>query len=489
MSQVRGADSAPLDLLQLGVEHPADRRAVLAALAAAAMTDLAVRSGVAVLAGAALVAVVAVALVASGRVTNPQARALLGAAVAFGACLALRTSPWLVPLDILAVGGLLVLAASLARGGTMLDLTIPAFVTRGLHALAHGLAAPGFLVGAVDRHRERPGTALSVLRGLALAIPLLVVLGLLLASADAVFAGFFGGWSPEAAVQHAVLLTVGAWGMAGLLRVASASPPPAPARLPFRLGRVEATIVLGSLVALFAAFATAQLIALSGGGRHVLETAGLTYAEYARTGFFQLIAVSAITLGALLGLHALTDLDDMATRRRVVALAEAAVALTLVVVFVALRRLSLYEEAFGLTMLRLYSQVFAVWLGVVFVLLAGALAGAGKGRSWLPGAAGAIGLAALLALNVANPEAIVVRHNVDFAASSGRFDPGYLAQLSDDAVPALVEALPRLDPGARAQVLESVCGTRPQARGWWAYNGGLDGAVEARNRACHSSPR
>ena len=94
------------------------------------------------------------------------------------------------------------------------------------------------------------------------------------------------------------------------------------------------------------------------------------------------------------------------------------------------------------------------------------------------------GLAALLALNVANPEAVVVRHNVDFAASSGRFDPGYLAELSDDAVPALEEALPRLQPDARARVLETICAVRPASGGLWGYNGGVDWAVEARNRAC-----
>ncbi len=272
MSQASRSDSPVLNLLELGVERPADGRVLVATLAAAAMTDLAVRSQIAVVAGALLVVVVATGLAASRRVTNPQALGLLGAAVAFGACLAVRTSPWLIPFDILAIASLMVMAASLGRGGSLFDLTVPGVVVRGLHALAHGIAAPGFLVGAVGRHRQAAGTALAVLRGVALAVPLLIVLGLLLASADAVFAGFFGGWSPETVVVHAVLLTVGAWGMAGLLRVASASPAPAPFGVPFRLGRLEATIVLGSLVALFAAFATAQLIALSGGGRHVLET-------------------------------------------------------------------------------------------------------------------------------------------------------------------------------------------------------------------------
>ena len=169
-------------------------------------------------------------------------------------------------------------------------------------------------------------------------------------------------------------------------------------------------------------------------------------------------------------------------------LAETAVALTLVIVGVALARLGLYEDAFGLTMLRLYSKVFAVWIGVVFVLLAVDLAGVGRGRAWLPSAAVAAGLVALLALNVVNPEAVVVRHNVDFAERTGRFDPVYLTDLSDDAVPALVDALPRLGPEARQVVLDRVCDEMGSAgrstRPWWSYNGARDAAVEARNSVC-----
>ena len=165
--------------------------------------------------------------------------------------------------------------------------------------------------------------------------------------------------------------------------------------------------------------------------------------------------------------------------------------LTLVIVGVALARLGLYEDAFGLTMLRLYSKVFAVWIGVVFVLLALDLAGLARRRAWLPPAAVAAGLLALFALNVVNPEAVVVRHNVAFAERSGRFDPVYLTDLSDDAVPALVDALPRLDPAARVVVLDRVCemGSAGQAtRPWWSYNGARDAAVEARNRVCATTP-
>jgi hypothetical protein len=480
-----GATAAPggpgLDLrLGLGVERPAGRRVLVAAGAGAVLTDLAVRAGVAGLGGALLVGAVVAGLLAAGRLKNPQAVGAVAASAVFGACLAVRTSPWLVPFDIVAAAGLLTLGASIARGGSVLDLPVPQIVARTLHALAHGLAAPAFLAAPVGRRRSA-----AVLRGVGLAVPLLVVLGVLLASADAVFAGFFRWWSPLTLIGHAVLLTVGAWGMGGLLRLASAEPAPAPPRMSLRLGHVEATVVLASLVGLFAAFAAAQVVALSAGGRHVIATAGLTYAQYARSGFFQLLAVASITLVALLGLRGVTDLGDPARRRRFTTLAELAVALTLVIVGVALRRLDLYQQAFGLTMLRLYSSVFAAWIGVVVLLAGCALAGVGGRRSWLPAAAATTGLAVLLALNLVNPEAVVVRRDVDLTTRTERVDPAYLAELSDDAVPALVDALPHLPEPARAQILAAVCdGAEPPFHGWAALNASHRRAVDARRRVC-----
>ena len=468
--------------LGLGVERPADGRVLAAAAVAAVLTDLAVRSGVIGVGGTLLVVAVVTGVLASGRVHGAQAGALVAATALFGVFLSVRMSPWLLPFDILAIGGLLVLGASLARGGSLFDLPLPSLAMRALHALGHGLAAPAFLAAPLDRHRPA-----AVLRGVGLALPLLVVLGLLLASADAVFAGFFQWWSPATVITHAVLLGIGAWGMTGLLRLTSADPSPAVPVLPFRLGHVEATGVLGSLLALFTAFAIAQVVAISGGGRHVLQTAGLTYAEYARTGFFQLLAVAGITLVALVGLRAVTDLSDPGHRLRFTVLAEAAIALTLVIVVVALRRLGLYQDAYGLTMLRLYSSVFAVWIGVVLVLAGCALAGVAAGRAWLFGAAMVAGLALLLGLNIVNPEAFVARHNIDRAVKTQKVDPGYLAELSDDAVPTLVRSLSRLSEPARGEVLAAVCaGSRPSTDGGAATNTSRRRAMDARRQVCQA---
>jgi uncharacterized protein DUF4153 len=484
-SGARGT-TIPLDL---SLVTPADWRALAIAGSSAVAVDLAVRSGVVGVAGAVAVAVAAEGMLASGRISNRQARVLVLLAPVFGIWLALRMSPWLVPIDIAAAGGLLALGASFARGGSVFDLSLPQAAVRAVTAAIHVPATPAFvlepvrMIGRRLAVSGRGGQAGAVVRGLLLAVPVLVVLGALLASADAVFASALRlNANPAALAAHIAAIVVGAWGMAGLLRVASATPPPPVPGPGWRMGRVEAAVVLGSIVALFAAFAAAQLVVLAGGGRHVLETAGLTYAEYARSGFFQLVAVAVLTLGLVLSVRALADLRGT---RLLFVLGEATVALTLVIVYVAVRRMDIYEQALGLTMLRLYVRLFSLWIGAVFVLLGLGLAGLGSGRSWLPAAAGVVGLTVVLALNVVNPEAVVVRHNVAFAERTGRFDPAYLAELSEDAVPTLVEVLPRLQKPARRAIRAEICRGSPWPwTGWAASNLSRTRAGHAAAVAC-----
>jgi hypothetical protein len=408
------------------VEEPADARVLVVAAAGAVGVDLAVRSGVASLGGALCVLAVAVGLAGSGRIRNPHAVGALLLAPVFGVFVALRQSPWLVLLDLAAAAVCLAVAASFARGGSLLDFPAAELVVRAARAIAHGIGGAPFVASALPR---TSGRRAAVVRGLALAVPLVFVAGGLLASADAVFASFFKAtFDPASLIPHLVLWAVGAWLTGGLLRLASATAEPVPAGRTPRLGQVETCVVLGALVVLYAAFAVAQVVAASEGGRRVLRTAGLTYAEYARSGFFQLLAVAALTLLVLLVLDNGTRVVRM--------LSLAAVALTLLIVASAVRRLVVYEDAFGLTMLRLFSMAFAVWVGVVFVLLGARLLGLGGGRRWLLGTSTAVGLALVLALNVADAEAVVVRRNV----ARADFDPAHAATLSDDAVPALVDA-------------------------------------------------
>ena len=330
----------------------------------------------------------------------------------------------------------------------------------------------------------------AIARGLALAAPLVVVLTALLASADAVFASFLRFPTDVSSVaDHVFLIAFGGWGTAALLRIASSrlvDDPPLPR---VRVGTVEANVVVGSLCLLFGSFAIAQVVSVSEGGKHVLETAGLTYAEYARTGFFQLLAVAVITLLTLMTLRASIKAETSASRARFIALAEVAVVLTLLVVAIAIRRLDLYEDVYGLTMLRLYSTIFAVWIGVSFVLLGLDIARVRKERAWFLPAATAVGLVMLFVLNVVNPEAVVARHNMARAARGERFDPSYIADLSVDAVPTLTASLRDLPEEDAERLLERIgCELDDGAfRGWAAFNVSKERADNARAAVCFSS--
>jgi hypothetical protein len=62
---------------------------------------------------------------------------------------------------------------------------------------------------------------------------------------------------------------------------------------PISLGAIEAGVMLGLLDLLFLAFVAVQVRYFFGGSALVQATTGLTYAEYARRGFFELVTVAA----------------------------------------------------------------------------------------------------------------------------------------------------------------------------------------------------
>jgi len=329
-------------------------------------------------------------------------------------------------------------------------------------------------------------SAAPFLRGVLIALPIAALLGGLLASADPVFASFFQlNFDVGTFVLDIFFIAVGSWCAAGLLRLAASEPLDRIEGASWRLGATETLVVLAVLDTVFLGFAAAQVLAATGAAGQTLRSAGVTYSDYARSGFFQLLWVAGITLGLLVLFSRIGNLAQRRARRAFLALALCAIALTLLIDVVAFRRLSLYEEAYGFTMLRLYSQVFAVWLGLVFLLLAGDFIGVWPSRRWFVGAAVATGLVVLLGLNIANPEAIVVAFNTSHAQSSHKIDSQYLADLSSDATPSLLDSRAQLEPALRAQVTSAACsGPRTYSATWAAFNLAEMFAASSRQQGC-----
>jgi hypothetical protein len=320
-----------------------------------------------------------------------------------------------------------------------------------------------------------------VLRGVVLALPVILLLAALLSAADPVFGRLVNNLLnidqlPEYIFRLTYIL-VGMYLLVGVFLFAILSsredglPAAENSRIPQFIGFIEAVVVLSSVSVLFAVFVVIQFRYFFGGTANI-TVEGFTFAEYARRGFGELLAVALISLLLFLGLGSLTRREDPFRRRIFSWLGVALVAMVSVILVSAYQRLVLYENAYGFTALRLYTQVFMIWLGILLVGIAG-LEIAGRIR-WFSLAALVAVFGFTLALAGLNVDASIVRWNGARAADGGGLDVEYLDSLSADAVPALLE-LYAASSGSQKDALGSGLSCRLQQmesrppNGWQSY--------------------
>lgn len=305
----------------------------------------------------------------------------------------------------------------------------------------------------------------AVLRGLLLALPVVGLLALLLASADLVFAERLQSvldalrldQLPET-LFRLFYIGVSTFIFCGVLLHAvlpahEVKPSSKDSRLlsPF-LGWTETSIILGSVNALFLFFVILQFRYLFGGQANINE-AGFTYAEYARRGFGELVWVAIITLSLILSLHTISRRETPARQRGFVILNGLLIALVLVILASAYQRLFLYEQAYGFTRLRTYTHLFIPWLGLLLITVSGLIISNQMRRMGLALIVFALGFGLLLGLW--NTDGWIVRQNVQRAVNGQELDGNYLQTLSADAVPELIRLAqqPDLPAPARQEIL------------------------------------
>ncbi|MGW0905374.1 DUF4153 domain-containing protein [Streptomyces sp. NPDC002853] len=391
-----------------------------------------------------------------------------------------RPRPWTLAW---AIGGLALLAVPALR-----DAGWPSFLAIvgavGLGSLAlHGCRTwPGVLLGPIGlfeavlsglgwgwrgmRDRASGSRSGPVLRAVAVTAVLLLVFGALFAGADAAFAGLLGDLMPDASVADGPWrLLLFAAGVVGALAAAHTAAAPvrwdrlvvSPGR---ERGRVEWALPLIVLNLLFAAFNVVQLAVLFGGYDAVLEKTDLSYAAYARQGFWQLLLATLLTLVVIVLALRWAPRGGARDRGLVRAVLGTLCALTLVVVASAVRRMDMYVEAYGLTRLRVSVVAVELWLGLVIVLI---MAAGVWGARWLPRAVAASAAAGVLAFGLLSPDGLIAERNVQRYEDTGKFDLEYARGLSADAAAAfdgLAEPL-------RSCVLEGIETSLGPERGPW----------------------
>jgi hypothetical protein len=415
-----------------------------------------------------------------GEIPLHQGRRLMVAPLLlFAGLLAWHDSPLLVAANLVAIAGAVSLGALRRTERPIKDAELGDYVAGAASAGASTFA------GALElMEREVPWEQLTagvrgrraaaIGRGLALGFPLLLLFGGLFVAADAVFKSLLVSAIPDwrHAWSHVALALGLAWLSAGLLRDLLASRederlvrPTATAheRTKIGLGQTEVAVVLAIMDLLFLAFVLVQLRYLFGGEGLVESRVHLTYAQYARHGFFELLAVAALVFLVLLGVDYLTR-GTQRRARLVHALSAALIVLVLVVMASALQRMRLYQREYGLTELRIYATGVMLWLGGVFVLIAATVL-RGRRRAFASGAVVA-GFVATFALNVLNPDALIARTNL----ARPHADVAYVSQLSADAVPALLDRLPALAPYVRRPLAAALLKRSEHPGSWVAWN-------------------
>lgn len=374
-------------------------------------------------------------------------------ALLFTSFIAWRAAPMLVFLNVSTTLVALPLFALRGRQGSLKLTGIFEYILGGFYTGLCAVAGP--IPGAVKDVEWRQvadgrwQSALAAIRGTLIAAPLLLIFGSLFVAADAVFEGFVNtalDFDVTEELGHLLLAGFLAWISAGFLRFTFVGREPewtSPDRLErLSLGAVEVGVVLGLLNVLFLTFVVVQVRYLFGGS-DLLSPADMTYAEYARRGFFELVVVTALVLPLLLLAHWLFRSDNRARERFFKVLAGSLLVLLLIIMASALYRMWLYLQAFGLTELRFYATAFMIWLAVVLSWFAVTVLLLNQRNRFAYGALMS-GFAAVIMLNVVNPDSIIARVNIDRLQDGERFDPYYLTTLSADAAPVLVAALPRI---------------------------------------------
>jgi hypothetical protein len=468
--------------------------------------------------GVNIVLLVAVTLLAAwlvrrqGRAPDPLDAWLPISALVLAGFVAVRGDPFLAVLDTL--GALAFLGASVAAMSGLPVTRRAASAIAGMAAWTLGAVvagAPRVAAAARTGPVTAPGWAsrlaarwwLPLIRGLLIGLPLALIFAVLFASADPIFRRGLEdllGWQLDlGSLGGRVVFTLAcAWLAVGLLMVAATGIPPferaslgAAARTPLaidaaRLGTMEAIVVLAIVDVVIGLFVVLQIAYLFG-GQSTLVAAGMTYSDYARRGFFELVAAACLAGGVVVALETTVE---RRTRPYLTALL-ALIGLTAVVLVSAALRLRLYQDAYGWTELRLYVLMTIAALAVTLAVMA-ILALAGRMR-WMGHGLAVIGLVSLVALNLVAPAGFVAARNVERVIDPSLVPPGghasldaaYLGVLPDDAIPVLVTALPALPEAERLPLRRLLderrreLGTDPALTSPAAWNLGRQAARDA----------
>jgi len=304
----------------------------------------------------------------------------------------------------------------------------------------------------IRKSNEKHEVIKKVLIGLAISIPLLIIIISLLASADRVFKHFideisssFGSINiSDFSLQGCIVLLITiivfsyTWSFLNPNDSIQTQVQPSPIETNNKSWDPIISITILSVInCVYLVFTIIQFAYMFGSINNALPP-DFTYAEYARRGFFELLMVTLINFSLLLSSIRFTRKDGKLVARTVRLLHSLLVLCTLVILTSAYFRMSLYETAYGYTYLRVLTHSFMMFLCVLFLI---AFYKIWNERISLLKPYIVVSIMAYMIINFANIDVLIAKNNVNRYLETGKLDNHYLRNLSYDSIPELVKLL------------------------------------------------
>jgi hypothetical protein len=418
---------------------------------------------------------------------------MLIAAVVFAAGASITAAELIAALICLSVITLLALAMMLVLQPTLKPLTLAYFIWGPVVAAGNAIAESVHRSGDLLRTIRSP-RARAAVRGAAITLPVVIVFALLLSNADPLFAlwreeiaDLIANWDFVPRVVFFFVMLVVVLGAYGYVLRAPASDENRPffATAPrlqkaALLGATERLILVSSVALLLWIFLAAQVSYLFGNAPTV-PGSGITFADYARRGFGEITIVATLSVALIVFAESYGEPGSRPGLLRGVTFA--LVLALMLLLASAFRRVSLYEQAYGYTVARLYAQAYMIVMGVAIVALAREVwTRLDSGRLFRLALAAAVITFAVLVYW--NHEGWIATQNIRRFATTGKLDTVYLTRdLSPNAIPSIVAALPTL-PDSQAVAIRSSLGSYSKrkflwSKRWYEWNLGRSRARKA----------
>ncbi|MBI2599610.1 DUF4173 domain-containing protein, partial [Candidatus Daviesbacteria bacterium] len=212
----------------------------------------------------------------------------------------------------------------------------------------------------------------SLIKGLVIAVPIVASLLFLLVRADPIFGkltqDIMKNVGERTIVSLVIFIVMFTFGIIKILEKVTEEKVSEIAK-----GKSHELIVItGSVLFLFAVFISVQFRYLFLGVEErelsQLGITSLTYSEYVRRGFFELLIASTISSGVIV--YALKYLHFLTDRQKPLVQIFTAVCTveTGLILLSAVKRVALYADAHGLTRARVFGFVFLIWLAVLLTI-------------------------------------------------------------------------------------------------------------------------